>query len=65
MTKPKSKPKAATRSIARKTAKSRLAQAAGTCIVQDKSGARYQARSHHCDAADTCRGNHRGDHDGY
>jgi hypothetical protein len=49
MTKPKSKPKAATGLTARKTAKPRVSQAIGASIIQTSSKTRYQARPHHRD----------------
>ena len=52
MTKPKSKPKAATRSTARKTSKPKSRTRSAPASSKTCSAARYQARPHHCDAAD-------------
>jgi hypothetical protein len=52
MTKPKSKPKAATRLTVRKDRQARVSQAIGASIIQTSSKTRYQARPHHRDATD-------------
>jgi hypothetical protein len=61
MTKPKTKPKAATRPKARQA----RAQAIGACTVQISRGTRYQARPHYRNAAGAYGCHDRSDHDCY
>ena len=63
MTKPKSKPKAATRSTARNDQQVQVSHAIRACIIKDGDAARHQARPHHRDAADAGWRDDRGDHD--
>jgi hypothetical protein len=52
MTKAKSKPKAATRSTARKTSKPK--SRTRSAPSPSKTATRHQARPHHCNASDAC-----------